>query len=279
MLIAPRQWPTTEQELPWPEPCSGQIPDKASRGSMPTPFMASSHLCFHIYLNDYLNNVDEPNEGGDEVCLPVCLQHPAQGTACNWYSVYAFVEWVNKWNSDLAHPHCLIPLRWVVLIHTLPADLHSIQSKNPSVISSFCSLWENDKPEQKLRLGKRGQILLSHSQQRFSQHVIGFSPFGKLAIFYCLSGRDAMERIDQELGRGPYWVSGYDIIWQLVRPSSGSPCQVMFESVTSSPRAGTPFWVRNWQPVPRGCLPTPSQGFAGQNARESWSLQGKQPAV
>lgn len=209
-----------------------------------------------------------------------CVSRTQQSMACNWYSVHVFVEWVNKWNSDLAHPYCLIPLCWLVPIHMPPADLHSMQSKKSSGNQQPPFPLRNDKREQKLKLEKWGQTLLSHSQQRFSQHAVAFSLFGKLAIFYRLSGRDATERIDQDLGRGPCWIAGYDISWRLVSPSSGSPCQVVFEVGTSSPRADAP--TSAWEAdslVPRGCLPTPSQGFVGRRARESWTLKGKRPAA
>lgn len=72
-------------------------------------------------------------------------------------------------------------------------------------------------------------------------------PFGKLAICYCPRRRYAMERKDQGLGRGPWWVAGNCISWQLVSPSSEYPCQVVFELVTSSQKTDVLLCTWSWQ--------------------------------
>lgn len=150
------------------------------------------------------------------------------------------VEGINRWNDHFAHLKFLISLCWVVSQDTI-LNIPALDS-GQKYFGNLSSLVPAEKMiDLNKSWGLRSQMWLLYSQQRFSQRAITFFPFGKLAICYCLSRRYAMERNDQELGRGPWWIAGYRISWQLVSPSSESPHQVTFELITSSPRAGVPL--------------------------------------
>ena len=193
-----------------------------------------------IHLFGWLYNINEHNEGRNPVWFPLCLQHSAQSMSHNHYSSYRFIEWINKWQDHYTHSNFLISFCCLVSLDTIPS-IPALDSGQ----KSFGNLSSLVPTEKMINLnnswGLRNQTWLLKSQQRFSQCAITFFPFGKLAICYCPSRRYAMERNGQGLGRGPWWIAGYGINWQLMSPSSESPHQVGFELVTSSPTAGIRF--------------------------------------
>lgn len=171
----------------------------------------------------------------------MCLQHPTQSTAHNRYSVYIFVEWVKEWNDYLAHLYFLISLCWVVTIDTIPGipELESGQK----AFGNQGSLVPTEKIinlTKSWTLRNKDKHCFCTVNRDFHSVLSLFFPFGKLAICYCPGGRYAMERNDQELGRGPRQGAGYDISCWLLSRSLESACQVVFELVTSSGGQASP---------------------------------------